>query len=70
MWLESPRVACQPVEATPAFEGGLACTFQLLQVFESMSVRDNLKTAAQEHIGSMGRRLFRRPTDSTTRSIG
>ena len=40
---------------------GLARTFQLLQVFESMSVRDNLKTAAQEHIGSIGRRLFRTP---------
>jgi branched-chain amino acid transport system ATP-binding protein len=40
---------------------GLARTFQLLQVFESMSVRDNLKTAAQEHIGSIGGRLFRRP---------
>ena len=26
-----------------------------------MSVRDNLKTAAQEHIGSIGGRLFRRP---------
>ena len=42
-------------------KAGLARTFQLLQVFESMSVRDNLKTAAQEHIGSMGRRLFQRP---------
>ena len=42
-------------------KAGLARTFQLLQVFQSMSVRDNLKTAAQEHIGSMGRRLFRRP---------
>jgi branched-chain amino acid transport system ATP-binding protein len=40
---------------------GLARTFQLLQVFESMSVRDNLKTAAQEHIGSIGARLFRSP---------
>jgi branched-chain amino acid transport system ATP-binding protein len=40
---------------------GLARTFQLLQVFESMSVRDNLKTAAQEHIGSIGGRLFRSP---------
>jgi branched-chain amino acid transport system ATP-binding protein len=40
---------------------GLARTFQLLQVFESMSVRDNLKTAAQEHIGSIGGRLFRPP---------
>ena len=42
-------------------KAGLARTFQLLQVFTSMSVRDNLKTAAQEHIGSMGSRLFRRP---------
>jgi len=40
---------------------GLGRTFQLLQVFESMSVRDNLKTAAQEHIGSIGRRFFRSP---------
>ena len=40
---------------------GLARTFQLLQVFESMSVRDNLRTAAQEHIGTIGGRLFRRP---------
>jgi branched-chain amino acid transport system ATP-binding protein len=42
-------------------KAGLARTFQLLQVFESMSVRDNLKVAAQEHVGSIGRRLFRRP---------
>ena len=42
-------------------KAGLARTFQLLQVFQSMSVRDNLRTAAQEHVGSMGRRLFRRP---------
>jgi branched-chain amino acid transport system ATP-binding protein len=42
-------------------KAGLARTFQLLQVFESMSVRDNLKTAAQEHVGSIGTRLFRRP---------
>ncbi len=42
-------------------KAGLARTFQLLQVFPTMSVRDNLKTAAQEHIGSIGGRLFRRP---------
>ena len=41
-------------------------TFQLLQVFQSMSVRDNLRTAAQEHIGSIGRRLFKRPTWAST----
>jgi branched-chain amino acid transport system ATP-binding protein len=40
---------------------GLARTFQLLQVFETMSVRDNLKTAVQEHHGSIARRLFRSP---------
>lgn len=40
---------------------GLARTFQLLQVFESMSVRDNLKAAAQEHIGTIASRLLRRP---------
>lgn len=41
---------------------GLARTFQLLQVFESMSVRDNLKTAAQEHIGTIFSRLFKSPS--------
>ena len=40
---------------------GLARTFQLLQVFESMSVRDNLKTAAQEHVGTVAGRLFMSP---------
>lgn len=40
---------------------GLARTFQLLQVFESMSVRDNLKTAAQAHIGTIASRLFKSP---------
>lgn len=42
-------------------KAGLARTFQQLQVFESMSVRDNLKTAAQEHLGSMAWRLFQSP---------
>jgi branched-chain amino acid transport system ATP-binding protein len=40
---------------------GMGRTFQLLQVFETMSVRDNLRTAAQEHEGSIARRLVRRP---------
>ncbi len=43
-------------------QAGLARTFQLLQVFESMSVRDNLITAAQEHTGSIASRLFKSPT--------
>ena len=50
-------------------KAGLARTFQLLQVFESMSVRDNLKTAAQEHIGSMARRLFARPDMGLDESV-
>jgi len=41
---------------------GVGRTFQTLQVFGKMSVRDNLIVAAQEHVGSMGRRLFA-PTD-------
>ena len=37
---------------------GVGRTFQSLQVFAKMSVRDNLIAAAQEHQGSMLRRLF------------
>jgi branched-chain amino acid transport system ATP-binding protein len=40
---------------------GLARTFQLLQVFPSMTVRENMKLAAQEHIGSVLTRLFASP---------
>jgi branched-chain amino acid transport system ATP-binding protein len=50
-------------------KAGLARTFQQLQVFESMTVRDNLKTAAQEHIGSIARRLFRSPGMGLDESI-
>jgi branched-chain amino acid transport system ATP-binding protein len=46
---------------TKRAKAGLARTFQLLQVFPTMSVRDNLKLAAQEHVGSMGKRLFSSP---------
>jgi branched-chain amino acid transport system ATP-binding protein len=42
---------------------GVGRTFQTLQVFGKMSVRDNLIVAAQEHQGSMFSRLFA-PTDS------
>ena len=37
---------------------GVSRTFQLLQVFPQLSVRDNLILAGQEHKGSMGTRLF------------
>ena len=42
---------------------GVGRTFQTLQVFGRMSVRDNLIVAAQEHQGSMLGRMFA-PTDS------
>ncbi len=37
---------------------GVGRTFQTLQVFGKMSVRDNLLVAAQEHVGSMAGRMF------------
>ena len=40
---------------------GVGRTFQTLQVFTQLSVRDNLIAAAQEFRGSMPRRLFGRP---------
>ncbi|HEX9925721.1 MAG TPA: ABC transporter ATP-binding protein [Anaerolineae bacterium] len=40
---------------------GLGRTFQLLQVFNSMTVPDNLLTATQAHIGTVFNRLFKRP---------
>ena len=42
---------------------GVGRTFQTLQVFGKMSVRDNLIVAAQEHSGSLLGRLFA-PSDS------
>ena len=38
---------------------GIGRTFQMLQVFPEMTVRDNLVVAAQEHEGSLLSRLFR-----------
>jgi branched-chain amino acid transport system ATP-binding protein len=40
---------------------GVGRTFQSLQVFGHMTVRDNLIVAAQEHRGTMLRRLFAAP---------
>lgn len=42
---------------------GVGRTFQTLQVFGKMTVRDNLIVAAQEHQGNMFSRMFA-PTDS------
>jgi branched-chain amino acid transport system ATP-binding protein len=42
-------------------KGGLGRTFQLLQVFDSMVVPDNLLTATQAHIGTVLSHLFKRP---------
>jgi branched-chain amino acid transport system ATP-binding protein len=42
---------------------GVGRTFQTLQVFGKMTVRDNLIVAAQEHHGSMFSRMFA-PSDS------
>jgi branched-chain amino acid transport system ATP-binding protein len=42
-------------------KAGIGRTFQLLQVFGSMTVRDNLLLALQEHRGSVVKRLFSRP---------
>ena len=40
---------------------GVGRTFQSLQVFARMTVRDNLLVAAQEHRGTMARRMFAPP---------
>jgi branched-chain amino acid transport system ATP-binding protein len=40
---------------------GVGRTFQTLQVFGKMTVRDNLIVAAQEHLGSMLGRMFSAP---------
>jgi len=40
---------------------GVGRTFQTLQVFGKMTVRDNLIVAGQEHVDSMMKRLFKSP---------
>jgi branched-chain amino acid transport system ATP-binding protein len=53
---------------------GVSRTFQLLQVFPQLSVRENLILAGQEHQGSMFSRLFGRRdaglSDAAERMIG
>jgi len=51
---------CGPLELN---RRGVGRTFQTLQVFGKMTVRDNLIVAAQEHHGSMFSRMFA-PSDS------
>ena len=51
---------CGPLELSRL---GVGRTFQTLQVFGKMSVRDNLIVAAQEHKGTMLSRMFA-PSDS------
>ncbi|MHB1249906.1 MAG: ABC transporter ATP-binding protein, partial [Polaromonas sp.] len=45
---------------------GVGRTFQTLQVFGKMTVRDNLIVAAQEHQGSMFSRMFAPPDSGLT----
>jgi branched-chain amino acid transport system ATP-binding protein len=53
---------------------GVGRTFQLLQVFAELSVRENLILAGQEHEGGMTSRLFSKPdaglTDKADQLIG
>lgn len=48
---------------------GLGRTFQLLQIFDSMTVRDNLITAAQPHISNIVGRLFKPPDLGLNRTV-
>ncbi|MFZ0402225.1 MAG: ABC transporter ATP-binding protein [Pseudolabrys sp.] len=49
---------------------GVSRTFQLLQVFPQLSVRDNLILAGQEHQGSMVSRLFGRADAGMSQAAG
>jgi branched-chain amino acid transport system ATP-binding protein len=52
-----PTTAMRPCDLNRL---GVSRTFQLLQIFPQLSVRDNLILAGQEHQGSMMSRLFGR----------
>ncbi|MCP5152809.1 MAG: ABC transporter ATP-binding protein [Ectothiorhodospiraceae bacterium] len=49
------------LDPTALSRRGIGRTFQLLQVFPALSVRDNLVLAGQEHRGTMLGRLFMSP---------
>lgn len=54
----------KPITGRPPLEIsrlGIGRTFQLLQVFPQLTVRDNLIVAAQEHAGTLPGRLLRAP---------
>jgi branched-chain amino acid transport system ATP-binding protein len=48
---------------------GLARTFQLLQVFDSMTVRDNLMTSVQPHVSTIAGHLFKSPSLGMTEKV-
>jgi branched-chain amino acid transport system ATP-binding protein len=53
-----PTTAMRPCDLNRL---GVSRTFQLIQVFPQLTVRDNLILAGQEHQGTMARRLIGRP---------
>lgn len=54
------------ISPTQLSRKGIGRTFQLLQVFPALSVRDNLIAAGQEHRGTLMRRLFQPPDAGLT----
>ena len=65
------RIDGRPITGMPPCDLnrlGLGRTFQLLQVFPQLSVRENLILAGQEHQGSMWSRLLGRGTAELTAS--
>ncbi len=48
---------------------GLGRTFQLLRVFDSMTVRDNLLAAVQAHVGTIFSSLFKQPDLGMTEQV-
>ncbi|NNM64183.1 MAG: ABC transporter ATP-binding protein [Burkholderiales bacterium] len=57
-YCEEPITGKSPLELS---RRGIGRTFQSLQVFGNLSVRDNLIIAGQEFVGTMAKRLWMRP---------
>lgn len=49
---------------------GLGRTFQLLQVFDSMTLSDNLLTSVQAHVGNVWSSLFKSPDLGLSKNVG